>query len=167
MISTELIKLIKAEFAIDWFGIHGVYHWARVRINGLKLAEFTGANPKIVELFAFLHDSKRKNENYDKNHGLRAAEFAHKINDSLLFLDEKDLDFLSFACTHHSEGLLTGDITVQTCWDADRLDLGRIGKKPNPAYLCTDAAKNAEIIEWAFQRSKTEPPNRKDFINYD
>lgn len=156
MISKELIKLIKTEFALDWRGIHGVPHWSRVRINGLKLSEITGANEKIVELFAFLHDSKRKNESFDKNHGLRAAEFAREINDSLLFLNEKELDLLTFACTHHSEGLLTGDMTIQTCRDADRLDLGRVGKRPNPQYLCTEAAKNTEMIEWAFHRSKTK-----------
>jgi uncharacterized protein len=154
MISKELINLIKEEFVLDWLGIHGVTHWARVRINGLKLAQITGAKTEIVELFAFLHDAKRKNDGYDKIHGLRAAEFIHQINDSYLFLNENDLDLLTYACTHHSEGKLTGDITVQTCWDADRLDLGRIGKKPNPLYLCTDAAKSIEMIEWAFQRSQ-------------
>ncbi|HRH44835.1 MAG TPA: hypothetical protein PKY82_24565, partial [Pyrinomonadaceae bacterium] len=117
MISKDLIKLIRSEFVLDWYGIHGVSHWARVRINGLKLAELTGAKVKIVELFAFLHDSKRKNENRDKDHGLRAAEFAYQINDSFLFLDKKDLDLLTFACTHHSAGILEGDITVHvTLW---------------------------------------------------
>lgn len=156
MISKDLIKLIRSEFVLDWYGIHGVSHWARVRINGLKLAELTGAKVKIVELFAFLHDSKRKNENRDKDHGLRAAEFAYQINDSFLFLDKKDLDLLTFACTHHSAGILEGDITVQTCWDADRLDLGRIGIRPNPQYLCTKTAKRVEIIEWAYNKSRIE-----------
>ncbi|HRH44082.1 MAG TPA: hypothetical protein PKY82_20795, partial [Pyrinomonadaceae bacterium] len=73
-----------------------------------------------------------------------------------LFLDKKDLDLLTFACTHHNAGILEGDITVQTCWDADRLDLGRIGIRPNPQYLCTKTAKRVEIIEWAYNKSRIE-----------
>jgi uncharacterized protein len=45
------------------------------------------------------------------------------------------------------------DITVQTCFDADRLDLGRVGKIPDPRLLCTDAAKDPKTIDWANQRS--------------
>jgi len=42
---------------------------------------------------------------------------------------------------------------VQTCWDADRLDLGRVGKKPDPLRLCTAAARKPEIISAAYARS--------------
>lgn len=31
------------------------------------------------------------------------------------------------ALAYHSDGYTEGDITVQVCWDADRLDLGRVG----------------------------------------
>jgi len=31
--------------------------------------------------------------------------------------------------------------TVATCWDADRLDLGRVGIKPDARYLFSDEAK--------------------------
>ena len=50
-------------------------------------------------------------------------------------------------------GLTRGDITVITCWDADRLDLGRVRKRPNPKYLCTEFAKQKSTIEWAYKRS--------------
>jgi uncharacterized protein len=50
--------------------------------------------------------------------------------------------------------MLDGNITVQTCWDADRLDLGRVGTTPDPRYLCTAAAKQSDIIEWALRRSQ-------------
>jgi uncharacterized protein len=42
---------------------------------------------------------------------------------------------------------------VQTCWDADRLDLGRVGKRPDPRRLCTPAARDRDVIEWAYRRS--------------
>ena len=43
---------------------------------------------------------------------------------------------------HHSDGRVDADVTVQTCWDADRLDLGRVGKRPDPRLLCTPAARD-------------------------
>jgi uncharacterized protein len=48
---------------------------------------------------------------------------------------------------------MTGDITVLTCWDADRLDLGRVGIRPAAHRLCTDAARDPAMIEWAYRRS--------------
>lgn len=52
-----------------------------------------------------------------------------------------------------SDGHTDADITVQTCWDADRLDLGRVGINPAPEKLCTIAARDPEIMEWAYERS--------------
>ena len=40
-----------------------------------------------------------------------------------------------------------------TCWDPDRLDLGRVGITPNPRYLCTDAAKNEQNLQKAHTRA--------------
>ena len=45
-------------------------------------------------------------------------------------------------------------MTIQTCWDADRLDLIRAGITPDPNHLCTAAAKEPKIIRWANARSK-------------
>jgi uncharacterized protein len=54
--------------------------------------------------------------------------------------------------------LTEADVTVQTCWDADRLDLGRIGIKPEPRFLCTAAAQDPALIEWALLRSQGQVP---------
>jgi len=71
-------------------------------------------------------------------------------------LDPDDLELLAYACEFHTSGLRDGDITVLTCWDADRLDLGRVGLKPIARKLCTEAAKSPEMIEWAYRRSLSE-----------
>ena len=156
-ISEDLIGIIREKFALSLDGIHGAAHWARVRENGLRLAELTGANPEVVELFAYLHDSKRLSDGFDPGHGRRAAEFVETLQGSLFTLAEGDLQLLVYACHHHSREITEAEITVQTCWDADRLDLGRIGVRPNAHYLCTAAAKRPEIIEWAFHRSQGRP----------
>jgi uncharacterized protein len=60
---------------------------------------------------------------------------------------------LCHACKLHSDGFITADLTVQACWDADRLDLGRVGVKPDPRYLCTSYAKRGDVIDRAYERS--------------
>ena len=153
-VSQDLIETIRKEFALSLDGLHGPSHWARVRENGLRLTSITGANREVVELFAYLHDSKRLNDGVDPDHGRRAAEFVRTLHGSLVTLSAEELELLAYACYHHSQDITQAEVTVQTCWDADRLDLGRIGVKPKARYLCTSAAKEPEIIEWAFQRSQ-------------
>ncbi|WP_310600751.1 hypothetical protein [Desulfobulbus sp.] len=45
------------------------------------------------------------------------------------------------------------EVTVRTCFDADRLDLARTGATVNPDFFCTDAAKDPRLIAWASGRS--------------
>ena len=42
-------------------------------------------------------------------------------------------------------------ITLQASWDADRLDLGRVGIMPKPHRLCSDAAR--ALIPWSHARA--------------
>lgn len=145
MISRGLIEAIRKEFRLDWTGIHGAPHWSRVRKIGVGLALINGAKSEVVELFAVLHDSKRLNDGADPDHGKRAADFASSLRGELITLSDEDFDLLAYACSHHSSGWLEADVTVQTCWDADRLDLGRVGIKPRAEYLCTQAAKEVAL----------------------
>jgi len=103
-----------------------------------------------VELFAVLHDVKRENETWDPEHGERAAEFAEWLRKAS-HVDLCDADFLLLAeaLRDHSAGHLDADLIVQICWDADRLDLGRVDVTPNPVRLCTDAARNPDYIQRA------------------
>jgi uncharacterized protein len=140
VLTRPLIGFLRSQFCLDWYGIHGAKHWARVRANGLLLAEHTGAEHRIVELFAFLHDSCRRNENHDPEHGLRAAELTLKLQGRFFDLPANNLDQLVAACAGHTHESRHADITIATCWDADRLDLGRVGIEPDPARLCTEAA---------------------------
>lgn len=131
--------------------MHGVVHWARVFENGLRIAEINGADKDVVTLFALFHDSRRVNESLDDGHGLRGAKLARALRDTLVFLDDYRFDLLFKACSLHTDGLTEGDRTLQACWDADRLDLGRVGIMPEHERLCTDAARN--LLEWANARA--------------
>ncbi|CAN1514716.1 hypothetical protein MCEMIEM28_00918 [Burkholderiaceae bacterium] len=98
----------------------------------------------VVELFAFLHDSKRFNEDRDPDHGSRAASITTKLNERFFKLGGLQLDILCHAMTHHSIGAVDADPTVQTCWDTDRLDFGRVGIKTAARYLSLAAAQHIE-----------------------
>jgi uncharacterized protein len=153
---SSLIKEILDQYSLPLFGTHGITHWARVLENGLRISKETGANEKVVRLFALLHDSRRLNESIDPGHGRRGAELAKSLRGSLVEVSDLEFDLLYEACVSHTDGKTEGDITVQTCWDADRLDLGRVRIWPKPRQLCTEVAKNPEIIAWANQRSETK-----------
>jgi len=154
VIRKELLELVRMEFVLSWHGVHGEPHRARVRENSLRLARLTGARLQVVELFALLHDSKRLNDRRDPGHGARAVTFARALRGSLIQLPDEEFELLAFACEYHADGWTEAEITVQTCWDADRLDLGRVGIRPDPSLLCTAAAREPAMIEWAFLRSQ-------------
>lgn len=156
VVSLRLIEAIRDRYALHWDGIHGASHWARVRLNGLELAKATGADTTVVELFAFLHDSCRENEGRDPIHGARAADFAASLQGSVFELTAKQLSCLMNACAGHTGGENTTDITVATCWDADRLDLWRIGVRPEPERMMTEAGRTPHLIEAAQARVKQD-----------
>lgn len=153
VINSRLVGFLRERFNLDWRGIHGAPHWARVRNAGLLIAEKSGADSTVVELFAVTHDLCREHDGGDRKHGHRSAELVLEIFDLRLGIAREQAELLAFACRHHSDGLTEADITVQTCWDADRLDLGRVGIRPHPSLLCTSAARDATLIEWAWRRS--------------
>ncbi len=151
---TGLIALIKSEFKLDWGGIHGANHWARVLHHGKTIGGLREADLLVVELFGFLHDSCRLNDGRDPQHGQRAADFAHGIHGDFYQLNPKQLDLLCFAMQHHSGGEVSTNATIQTCWDSDRLDLGRVGIIPSPKFM---SAEGAEFIAYAFDLSLKQP----------
>ena len=112
MIPHAYLAFAKARFRLDWKGIHGLPHWARVRRNGLWLAPYTQADPAVVEAFAFVHDLERHNDDYDPEHGLRAARLAHEVHGSLLGLTSTQVRQVCTACEGHSDGLHSSDPTV-------------------------------------------------------
>ncbi len=149
----SVVRAAKQRFKLNLRGIHGVRHWQRVRENGLRIAKHSGAHKLMVELFAFLHDCCREDDRSDPGHGERAALFAESLRGSLIQLADDDFTLLHQAIRDHELGYTKGEVTVVTCWDADRLDLGRVRKRPDPAYLCTEFAKAKSTIEWAYRRS--------------
>lgn len=137
-----LLGILQSQFKLDFYGIHGLPHWERVAERGEALSRLTGANPKVVEYFAYLHDSKRQNDDHDPEHGLRASRYCRSLyDDGVIDLTPTELDQLCNAVRLHNLRHVTGDITFQVCIDSDRLDIGRVGKMPSPERLFTMPGK--------------------------
>lgn len=145
-----LLQQVLDQFKLDMDGHHGPSHWARVRVHALEVGRIRGADLLVIELFAFLHDSQRYSEGTDLQHGQRAAEYAASLNHSHFSLTGSQLDKLCHAIRYHSGGSIHTCETIQSCWDGDRLDLGRVGIKPHKNYLSPEAAK---LIPKAYKRS--------------
>ena len=145
-LSKTIEQIVKEQFTLGDESPHGVGHWRRVEEIGLYLSRETLADVQVVTLFAFLHDSRRQNEDHDPEHGPRAAQYVRQLSlEGLLPLQQEQLNQLVFACQHHSNPKIkTSDPTIQTCWDSDRLDLWRLDITPDPAFLNTEIAKRKE-----------------------
>lgn len=122
-------------------GSHGIDHWDRVYANGQLLVS-RKVKSLVVGLFACLHDFCRENDGIDLQHGPRAAEFIDTVRDSLLKdVGDEDIRLLKEACRLHTVADRTGNPTIDACFDADRLDLGRVGIIPDPERMATKKGK--------------------------
>lgn len=149
--AAAIVRAVLGGYCLPVHGPHGVAHWARVLETGLRIAEATGADREVVALFALFHDSRRVNEDRDDGHGLRGAELARSLRGELVHLDDDRFGLLFEACRLHTDGLTVGDRTLLACWDADRLDLGRVGITPDPHRLGTKAGRR--LLGWAHLRA--------------
>lgn len=148
-----IAREIVVRYTLPLRGDHGIAHWARVRDNGQRLALVTGADLDVVTLFALFHDACRENEFDDPSHGARGAALARSFQGTFLQLSSARLALLEQACREHAAGLLTDDPTLGACWDADRLDLARVGISPRSERLCTLAAR--DLLPWADERARS------------
>lgn len=147
----NIIQYALNNYVLDSF--HGLPHWQRVERNGLLLAEREdGVDRFVVRLFAYLHDSCRMNDYEDIEHGIRAANMIEGIRDTLL-KELTDTQFMQLkrACELHTTTVKVDDATINCCFDADRLDLGRCGITVDPRGMATQSgkffAKNWEVFE--------------------
>jgi len=149
----HLLEIILSRYQLSVDGIHGIAHWGRVLETGRRLAPLTGADPRVLEYFAILHDSQRRGEGRDPAHGERAAVLCREIR-AEIDLDAHEFALLVEACDCHTRGApAQADITILTCLDADRLDILRVGMKIREELLYTGAARDPGTLAWASDRA--------------
>lgn len=153
-VDPSLLAVLRTVYRGKWEGIHGIAHWLRVRRIGRLLAEESGADRKVVEAFALVHDVGRWEDGRDPDHGRRSAVIGRRLNDEYLGLDARQLALFEKACAFHTAGDLSADPTIGTCWDADRLDLSRLEIHPDRRFLSTRVARRRQTIDWAWRLGK-------------
>jgi uncharacterized protein len=109
--------------------------------NARLLCADIEADLTVVRLFAYLHDHCRLDDGGDPNHGKRAADNLGRIPVKLLKITPAQMKLLDYAIRHHVDGKVSDDPTIGACWDADRLDLGRVGIDPDEKYMSTQRGK--------------------------
>jgi uncharacterized protein len=128
-------------FACGPYSVHGPEHWHRVEAIGQELCKESRGDLEVVRLFAILHDSCRLDDGADPLHGPRAADILGEIVGELFTLEPDRLELLEYSIRHHTGGQISDDPTIGACWDADRLDIGRVGIIPRERYMSTAAGR--------------------------
>lgn len=119
----------------------------------------------LVFCFGLLHDTRRENEAVDPGHGPRAAEFAGSLREhGALPLGDRAFAGLTEALRLHSDGHVSTDPTIGTCWDADRLHLPRVSIEPDPALLSTRAARGTDRLSEAEALRRDGPPDWETLV---
>jgi uncharacterized protein len=139
--------------------IHGPRHSAHVSRFGHLLAEAMGlpAQARVcVEVFAWTHDLARRDDGGGAEHAIDGAAYYTEYAPRLFpFLDAVQHEILRLAIAHHADGTVAGELvyagatdhidwdpelleqTIGCCWDADRLDLPRVGVVPRESRMST------------------------------
>jgi hypothetical protein len=156
--SREIIQKLESWRRFDSV-LHGPAHWARVHRFGLALGrglELNQSAMRCIEVFSWTHDLARVDDGGGRVHALDGADYLYEVAPEVFpALDPQELGVISRAIRHHSDGL-TADVAWRQgllsgcdwkpetvvlvtgcCWDADRLDLLRLGRKPRADKMST------------------------------
>lgn len=135
--------------------LHGPEHWHSVAAAAVRLLHAgERADRPLALLFALLHDARRLDDGTDHEHGPRAADLLHELLErGLLDMPELRATRLDDALRAHARGAVSEDPTIALCWDADRLDIGRVGYALDPALFSTATGRaltaGADPRPWA------------------
>ena len=77
------------------------------------------------------------------------------------------MGLLEFACEEHTSGGVSSNPTVGVCWDSDRLNLWRVGMRPDPRWLSTAPAKEPARIDRASRMEGQHATWRELFEAYE
>lgn len=138
----------KLQIPID--SIHGYNHWKNVEKIGHYIADRNGADKKIISAFAFLHDIGKTVQFAEPGHGEKSVKIIKEIfkKEYLELNDEQYVKLLEAVSKHDKSDAKSDDITIQTCWDADRLDLPRVYILPDKNLLYTEVGKSEETFDY-------------------
>ena len=124
--------------------IHGIPHLRRVAVTAGRIAASIGEDIESAVVAGFLHDCARNDDGGGTCHALDSAVLAKKLLS--MFYPHLDVVRLCDAIARHADGETTKDLLVACVWDADRLDLSRLGIEVNSDLLSTSVARRIVLI---------------------
>lgn len=114
-------------------------HLRQVALTAGRLAAALGEDIESAIVAGFLHDCGRTDDGGGTCHAYDSSIIARK---AIAALDPHlDVDRLCDGIARHADGDVTQDALIGCLWDADRLDLTRIGVDPDPDLLSTPVAR--------------------------
>lgn len=161
----RLWLLATESFSLPGVSIHGSNHWIDVEHHARPIASETGADETVCRLFAWFHDVARQSEGSDPQHGPRAAAWLESHRDELGQLTEAQWSTLRYVVRDYTKGRTSSNPTIGACWDADRLDLWRLGIEAKPELLSTQNARNWQANRAAFRKDLRPQSFARWFIN--
>lgn len=126
-------------------GIHGIDHVKRVVENAKIIAKKECPNNyDDIVIGAYLHDIGRIDDNGGNEHAFRGFEISKQL--LAKYWPHLNHKKILTAIKEHADSLITDDPLIGSIWDADRLDLTRLGIKINLELLSTQTAK--KLLEY-------------------
>jgi uncharacterized protein len=162
----DLWQLVAGQFHSPGYSVHGPDHWRRVERNGSCLQPA----PEPISR-SFVYSLSFTTVAAVNDGGIKVtvhvgAEYAATLRGVAYELSDDRFEILHYACVWHTDGDHHADPTIATCWDADRLDLGRVGIIPSPEFMSTDfgreiaafgsiqpSSKQSVATQWNLARS--------------
>jgi len=123
---------------------HGLPHLRNVSYTAGRIASAVNEDIEAAVVAGFLHDCARQDDNGGREHAYESALMARGIiQEHYPHLEVERL----YACIAlHADGKVTEDMLIGSVWDADRLDLARIGIEVREEFLSTLIAKRIVAI---------------------
>jgi len=146
----DLLSSVQARATMMDSPIHGDRHWRGVALAGMRICDaLPQCDRRVVLAFAMFHDSQRLDDDYDPEHGDRAAAEVKKSRALKRIISSDQIAKLAEACRLHEKGQTSEDPTVGACWDADRSNLWRVGITPNRRFfsVLTEPDTFNEIVQ--------------------
>ena len=119
--------------------IHGLPHLRQVALVAGRFAAHLGEDVEAAMVMGFFHDCARIHDGGGTQHAHDSAQLARPIITA--DFPHFDVARLCDGIAHHADGTITDDFLIGCLWDADRLDLRRLGITPNPRLLSTPIAR--------------------------
>ena len=123
----------------EGLALHGISHLRRVSILSGRLASAVGEDVEAAVVMGFLHDCARTDDKAGDGHAHDSSVLARCLLGR--FYPHLDADRICHAIARHADGEVTDDGLAACLWDADRLELKRIGREIDLDLLSTEVAR--------------------------